>query len=132
MRILVVDDDFVSRTKVAAMLKSYGSCDVAADGQEAVKLFEASQKTLVPYSLITMDIEMPGISGQEAVNSIREMELAFKVDNARAVKILMLTAKTALREVSSSYYQGCNGYLVKPITPSSLAAALEDMGIKAV
>ena len=130
MRILVVDDDFVSRTKVAAMLKNYGPCDVASDGSEALKLFEAAHMALSPYGLITMDIEMPGMSGQDAVNKIRETEAALNVENACAAKIIMVTGKTALKEVSSSYYQGCNGYLTKPMTPSLMTAALEEVGIK--
>ncbi|MBF0331266.1 MAG: response regulator [Candidatus Omnitrophica bacterium] len=130
MKILVVDDDYVSRTKVAALLKGYGVCDVAPDGEAALKLFEEAHKELAPYDVITMDIEMPGISGQEAVNKIRETETALKLTEAMAAKIIMVTAKTGLKEVSSSYYQGCNGYLTKPITPATVAHALGEVGIK--
>ena len=35
MKILIVEDDFVSRTKVEALLSLYGNCDTAEDGDQA-------------------------------------------------------------------------------------------------
>jgi two-component system chemotaxis response regulator CheY len=131
MRILVVDDDSVSRMKLSAILRGYGTCETADDGAEAIKLFEEAHKDLSAYDLITMDIEMPDMSGQDVVNKIRETEALLKLTNGQAAKILMVTAKTSLKEVSSSYYRGCNGYLTKPINPAAVAKALEELGIRA-
>ncbi|MEI8011536.1 MAG: response regulator [Candidatus Omnitrophota bacterium] len=129
MRILVVDDDYVSRVKLMAILNPYGQCDSAPDGDIALKLCEAAHKELVPYDLITMDIEMPGMNGQAVVDQVRKIEEALKIDGSQAVKILMVTVKAALKDVSTAYYRGCNGYLKKPTTPEDIKHALEDIGL---
>ena len=130
MRILVVDDDYVSRSKLAALLAPYGQCDSSPNGEIALKLFEEAVKELAPYELITMDIEMPGMNGEVVVAQIRKTEEALHVDAKDAVKILMVTVKHTIKDVSESYYQGCNGYLTKPTTPEGLQKALADVGVK--
>ena len=81
MRVLVVDDDYVSRTKLKALLTSLGGdCDALPDGEMVIKMFEKAHEESVPYDLITMDVEMPGMSGQEVVQKIRESESSNGID----------------------------------------------------
>jgi two-component system, chemotaxis family, chemotaxis protein CheY len=42
MRMLIVDDDFVSRNLLHAIVMAYGKNDMAANGREAVEAFEAA------------------------------------------------------------------------------------------
>ncbi|NTV29949.1 MAG: response regulator [Candidatus Omnitrophica bacterium] len=131
MRILVVDDDYVSRVKLSTQLSEYGQCDNAPNGEIAVRLFAAAHKEMAPYDLVTMDIEMPDMSGQATVQAMRDIEQALKQHGVQETKILMVTAKTALKEVAESYSQGCNGYLTKPTTSAEIVKALQDLGFQA-
>ena len=79
MRILIVDDDFVSRTKLEALLSEYGDCDAAEDGHQSLDMFEQAHGQSANYDLITMDIDMPGMSGHEVLSKIREWEEAHEV-----------------------------------------------------
>ena len=128
MRILIVDDDYVSRTKLSLLLSAYGQCDAAPNGEIAVKLFEEAHKEMVPYGLVTLDIEMPAMSGQETLQAMRDIEQALQLTGQQEAKVLMVTAKTALREVSSSYLGGCNGYLTKPTKAEDIKKALGELG----
>ncbi len=125
MRILIVDDDYVSRVKLSEILSRHGQCDNAPNGDIATRLFEAAQKELVPYKLVTVDIQMPDLSGQEVVTKLRAMEAEWKTPAALIAKIIMITASDTAKDVVSSYYQGCDGYLTKPIDPQKLSKALE-------
>ncbi|MBN2412667.1 response regulator [candidate division KSB1 bacterium] len=129
MRILVVDDDYVSRTKLKSLLSAYGDCDAVDNGEIALKMFEKAYKESVPYNLITMDIEMPDLSGQEVVHSIRQWELENKVKTSRQVKILMITIKNDVDDIMSSFKEGCEWYLTKPVTPENLREALAKVTI---
>ncbi len=40
MRVLIVDDDFISRRLLQKILSAHGDCDIAVDGAEAIKAFE--------------------------------------------------------------------------------------------
>ena len=129
MRILVVDDDYVSRTKLKSLLSAYGDCDAVPNGEIALQMFEKAFKESVPYNLITMDIEMPDLSGQEVVHSIRQWELENKVKPSQQVKILMITIKNDVNDIMSSFKEGCEWYLTKPVTPENLREALAKVTI---
>ena len=78
MRILIAEDDLISRTIMKKYLSHFGECDVAVDGDEAVNLFRIATAEGRPYSLVTLDIMMPKLSGQNVLKSIREIEASKK------------------------------------------------------
>ena len=131
MRILIVDDDYVSRTKLSNLLAAYGQCDNAPNGEIAVKLFEVAHKELVPYDLITMDIVMPNMTGQDTVQALRAIEKKVCLTAEKETKILMVTGTRSPKDILSSYYEGCNGYLTKPYNLNDVQKALADLGIQA-
>lgn len=130
MRILVIDDDYVSRTKIKAILSAYGDCDAAPDGFIAQDLFMKAHEEAVPYHLITVDINMPGRDGQDVVKNLRNAEKAEGISPADIAKIVMITVSSDLHDVSKSYYEGCHGYCVKPVTPQKMAEVLRNLGIQ--
>jgi len=130
MKILIVDDDFVSRSKLEALLSVYGDCETAENGNQAFEMFQKSCENSSSYDLITMDIDMPGMSGHEVLSKIREWEEARNLCKHRGnVKILMATSMQSRTDIMSSFREGCEGYLKKPITPENLAEALDKIKI---
>jgi len=128
MRSLVVDDDLVSRTKLKMLLAPYGDSDGAADGELALKLFEKAHEEGAPYDLITMDINMPGMSGREALQQLREWEKSHDAHLSKAeAKVLMVTVMNTPKDIMSSFREGCEWYLVKPVTPENLKEALDKL-----
>ena len=45
------------------------------------------------------------------------------------VKILMVTVKNDSENIISSFREGCDGFLIKPVTPDKLCQALAKIGI---
>ncbi len=130
MRILIVDDDYVSRTKLKALLAPCGDCDAVPDGALAVSMFEKAHQESVPYDLITMDIDMPGMSGQETVQKIRQWEhdqRAYR-NGAGEARVLMVTVKKDPKAIVASFRDGCEWYLIKPVTPEKLRDAFPRLG----
>ena len=107
-----------------ALLSSCTDCDTASDGEMALAMFEKAHQESVPYDLITMDIEMPGMCGQEVVKKIREWERKQKTyKEGNEVKILMVTVKTDPESIVVSFRDGCEWYVIKPITQEKLQDA---------
>lgn len=125
----MVDDEIVCRTKLAELYSRYGSCDKAPNGEIAMKLFQEAHKELVPYDLVSMDVEMPGMTGTEVVRRMREIETLLDVPPAKAAKVLMVTTREDIKTVAQSYGEGCDEYLNKPATSDDVREALLNLGL---
>jgi len=130
MKVLVVEDDFVSRKLLQKLLGHYGECDIAVNGKEAVDAFRMSMEGDDPYDLICMDIMMPGMDGQQALHEIRDLEKNKGIPETGWVKVMMTTALDDPKNVVESLYKGgAVSYLVKPIDKARLLEEVRQMGL---
>jgi DNA-binding response OmpR family regulator len=115
MRLLVVDDERDLATAVAAGLRQEGyAVDTADDGAEALERI-----SYVPYDLVLLDLAMPGIDGWGVLHNLREDAEA---TGQAPPRVLLLTARDALRDRVRGLDDGADDYLVKPFAFSELAA----------
>ena len=124
-KILIADDDFLTRKMLCKYLQSFGEIDQAATGLEALAAYDLSVLTHEPYDLMLMDIAMPAKSGIEALEKIREQEEEKKVPEDKRVKIVMITGDK--RQMMRSFERGCDDYLLKPVDPKKLAKKITDI-----
>ena len=130
MKILIVEDDFISRRLLKELLAKYGECDIATNGVEAVEAFRLALDSNLPYHLICMDIMMPNMDGQEALRLIRELETERNIHGDREVKVIMTTALDDPKSVIDAYYRGgATSYLVKPIIKDNLMDEISAFGL---
>ncbi len=126
MKILIVDDELVSRKKAEKILSSYGACDTAVNGEEALAAFIKAHKDKAPYDLITLDINMPDISGIEALKLIRSKEKDFNVPSEQSVKIIMITIENKSSSILPSFNEGCEAYITKPFNRENILSLLHE------
>ena len=108
-RILVVEDEAQTRSVVEAYLEREGYWVTAVgDGADALEAF-----TKHPYNAIVLDLNLPGLSGEEVCRRVRDVS---------DVPIIMLTAKGAEEERVAGLDLGADDYLVKPFSPRELVA----------
>ena len=130
MRILIAEDDFMSRRVLTKYLAPYGECEVAVDGLEAVEAFAQAMADQKNYGLVCLDIMMPGIDGQEVLKIIRLKEKEAGILPQNEAKIIMTTALQTPKDVFDAFYRGgCTSYIPKPIEKATLVRHLEDLGI---
>lgn len=130
MRILIVEDDFISRKLLQRLLGHYGECDIAVNGQEAIEAFSMAHKESKPYDLVCMDIMMPVVDGQQALKEIREIERAMDMPMSQEVKVIMTTALDDPRNVVESFYKGgATSYITKPIDKKKLLDEIRSLGL---
>lgn len=131
MRFLIVDDDFDSRRLVQKILHPYGYVDVATDGEEGVDAFNRALKEGEAYDVITLDIMMPNMDGQDALREIRQIEKEHGVTAEKAVKVLMLTGLDDSKEVHDAFFLGdATSYIVKPIRKQLLLDEIAKLGVE--
>ena len=130
MRILIVEDDFISRKLLQKTLSAYGDCDIAVDGKEAIEAFRLAIGDKRTYDLICLDIMMPHIDGISALKEIRKMEKDAGVAPTAEVKVIMTTALNDPKTVVDSLYRaGATSYIVKPINTKELVAEIKKLGL---
>ena len=130
MRVLVVEDDFISRKLLTTLLGHYGECDIAVDGKEAVDAFRLSMDEDNPYDLICMDIMMPNLDGQAALRDIRDLEKEKSVPASQEVKVIMTTALDDPKNVMEALNKGgAAAYIVKPIDKKKLIEEVRKLGL---
>ncbi|OEF96286.1 response regulator [Desulfuribacillus alkaliarsenatis] len=112
-KVLVVDDAAFMRVMIKDTLKKNGYEVVAeaANGQEAVKLYQEHQPDLV-----TMDITMPEMDGIEALKEIRKAD-----GNA---KVIMCSAMGQQGMVVQAIQAGAKDFIVKPFQADRVIEAI--------
>jgi len=116
MRVLVVDDNEVSRRVAVAMLEKLGQApQVVESGQEAVRASAARA-----FDVVLMDVSMPGLDGYETARRIRAAE-----GGASHVWIIAATAYALEGDREACIAAGMDDYVAKPMQIDLLAAALE-------
>ena len=92
MKILLAEDDFVTRKFMTGFLSKYGECDVTVDGMEAVDAFMMALEDDDPYDLVCLDIMMPVMDGYQALMGIRNLEKERNIPKEQEAKVIMTTA----------------------------------------
>lgn len=116
MKILIAEDDPVSRRVLAATLEMFGyEVVVAADGAEA---WTALQRDDAP-SLIILDWMMPELDGVEICRRVRETA------TSTPPYLILLTAKSEKSDVVAGLDAGANDYLTKPFDRAELRARVQ-------
>lgn len=120
LNVLVVDDLLDSRTIMRKMLVSLGfRVESLSSGPEALSRLKDNLMRNNPIELIMMDWKMPEMDGIEVSKTIRqELKLS--------MPIIMMTAFGGQEQRIQAEQAGINGFLTKPIYPSTLFDAIMD------
>jgi len=119
-KMLVVDDDFFSRRLLKNIISEFGLCDIASDGEEALFAFRHELENNEPYDIITLDVVMDKIDGHEILRLIRELERSRGIFGFSRTKIVISTAISDIQSIINFFKNGCDAYLVKPITDNKI------------
>lgn len=115
LRVLLVDDDDISRISAKALLQQQGhEVEVASDGYDALRKFQNGQ-----YDIILMDVRMPGMDGLQTTRRIRDMEAG-----CSRTPILALTADVTTENFAQCKAAQMDGVLAKPFQVDRLQKEL--------
>lgn len=126
MRTLVIDDEFVALTKMTAVLSEHGVCHAATSGTQALEMFVKAATSGQPYTLVTIDINMPHMDGYAVIQQLRLQERRLKITPARKI---IVSAAADTDNVMRAARSDCDGFLVKPVSRETLLKKLLPMGL---
>ena len=115
-KILLVEDNLINQMLVSRLIQKGGlTCQIAADGVEALKALEKSNYN---FDLILMDIQMPNMNGIEATKEIRNREEQFK--KTKRIPIIGLSGVTDQELITKATHVGMDDYISKPVSGKAL------------
>ncbi|MDQ0139907.1 response regulator [Cupriavidus necator] len=114
IRILLIDDHTLFRSGIRALLQrqaDFEIVDEAADGVEGIKRAKQHRP-----DVILLDLNMPGLSGLEALQLL--------VEDLPQTAVIVLTVSEEAEELATALRGGARGYLIKNIETEALIAAI--------
>lgn len=112
-RILVADDEESMRWVLSKALRKKGfTVDLARDGDEALRLIRAND-----FDLAILDIKMPGLSGLELLDRVKEL----KSD----LLMVIMTAEASMKNAIEAMKRGAYDYITKPFDLEVIDAIVE-------
>jgi DNA-binding response OmpR family regulator len=113
MKILIAEDDAISRRLLHAALDKWGyEIIVACDGNETWQALQQKD----PPSLLILDWLMPGLDGPEICRRARALP------RYQSAYIILLTGRSAKEDVINGLDAGADDYVTKPFDPGELRA----------
>lgn len=118
LKILLAEDDAINQKVIKKILLNQGHAVTCANnGSEALELYRMGV-----YDVILLDIQMPGMSGIDVMQRIREIE---SLDSH--TPIVALTAYAINYDKEKFLAMGMDGYVAKPIEMNELFKVLENV-----
>lgn len=115
MRILIAEDDAVSRKLLEAMLTKWGYTVIATcDGESALKVLQAPDSP----RLAILDWMMPGMDGVQVCQEMR------RTKHEPYIYLMLLTAKSQKGDTIEGLEAGADDYITKPFDAQELRARL--------
>jgi DNA-binding NtrC family response regulator len=101
--ILIVDDESGPRESLKMILKPFYNIETAEDGPRALEIIQKKR-----IDLVTLDLKMPGMQGDEVLNRIKETH--------PEIEVLIITGHGTLKNAIELIRKGASGYELKPFT----------------
>ncbi|MCQ2973992.1 MAG: response regulator [Bacteroidales bacterium] len=118
MKVLIIEDDFISRKYLRDLIKYSGyECVTAKNASEGLDLYYSFKPNAIICNII-----MPGISGLEYLQKIRSLD--------RHTIIIMITNFSSERLAINALRLGANDYIQKPIQDNDILPTLKRIGSK--
>jgi len=114
-RIIIVDDHEIVRLGLKSLLEQYPQYEIVSEAKNAKEAI-TQVETFQP-DIVLMDIRLPGKSGIDACEEIKQ--------NYPDVKVIMLTSFAEDEMLFSAIKAGASGYVLKQIDSAGLAKSIE-------
>ena len=115
MRILIVDDELVSREKLRKITADFGECIVVDSGADALQVATSQN----PPDLILLDIIMPEMDGYEVCKRLKAER------STSDIPVIFITSKHGDDDETRGLGLGAVDYITKPFNPSIVKARVQ-------
>ncbi len=117
MKILIADDELVSRAKLGCILKDFGECIEVENGEQAMKIACSA-----PFpDLILLDVMMPGMNGYDTCEELK------RNPETKHIPIIFITALMDQEDEVKGFQCGASDFIKKPFAPDIVKARVSTL-----
>lgn len=114
MKILIIENDFISRSYLGELLSLYGfNCITSYNATDGIDTYLSEHPDVVICNMV-----LPGMSGLEFLQQIRKSD--------SKTRVIMMSSMTSERLVVQAFRLGANDFLKKPIQDNDIIPILND------
>ncbi len=122
MKALIADDSPLFTNSLVKSLDNSLQLTLADTGKEALDVFHTAHYNSNSFDLIFLDLDMPSMRGEYALQAIRSYENTMGIENA---KVIIISANSDSKKVLELFNIGCDYYITKPIKEGEIANSLK-------
>lgn len=133
MKILIVESDVISSSKLKLFFSKYGDCDLATTGQQAIRMYIKYREAGQPYGFISLESNLTDMKGKAVLEEIRKWEAQQGITPDKQAKILAVTTREDIGDLNAAIKatgESTVALLVKPVNRNSLQEALDKLELK--
>ena len=112
MRILIIDDEFVSRKKLQKIMENLTECEAVERGEDGLKIALSEN----PPDLILLDIMMPEMDGYEVLEKLKDDP------QTKGIPVIFLSALDEKEDIIRGLEMGAVDYIAKPFHKAEVKA----------
>lgn len=125
MRILIAQQDLETVAAIRSAITPEHIIVEVSDGDGAAVLITDASERGIPFDLLILDLQMPGMPGLEVLSLVRSLEEPRKLAGGVTTRVLIVSESTAGRFIYGAHSMSCDGYLVKPLDVAKFKEALD-------
>ncbi|WP_417941201.1 LytR/AlgR family response regulator transcription factor [Flavobacterium sp. RS13.1] len=118
MNCILIDDEALARTIIRQMITNHRALNFIDEFQNAMEALKFLNQTTIPIDIIFLDIHMPGFTGFDFIQTIKNPPLVILITSDRNFAI------------EAFEYKCIVDYLVKPITEERFLKAINKLEVK--
>ena len=130
MKVLVIEDDSSTQLLVKKIFGDNVELTVCGESVEGIDLFVDKMIAFDPFDVVLIDINLPDLNGVHTLHLLRRFELVKGIMDKRKAKIIMMTGTADEQNVKSSLANGCDQFLIKPVSKEKVEAKFKAVGIR--
>ena len=130
MKVLIIEDDKSTLALIKKILGDNVECATSLTAMEGIEKFVDDMITFDSFDAVLMDINLPDINGVNCLRLLRRFEAVKGIVDKRKAKIIMMTGTADEENVKGSLKNGCDQFLIKPVSKEKIEAKFKAVGLK--
>ena len=132
MNVLVIEDDNSTQLLIKKIFGENAECTVCGTSMEGINSFVDKMVAFDHFDAVLVDINLPDLNGVHTLHLMRRFESVKGIMDNRKAKIIMMTGTADEDNVKNSLKNGCDQFLIKPVSKEKIEAKFKAVGLKLV